>query len=358
MRKIIAAIITLMLATSVGGFVFLSGNTEKVDLSKGAIKAYTILSKKCASGNDAACEQLKIVEIALNLDFDGAIKKIKDLSESDDFFAAECHQVAHIIGRIAYVELGIKPVVDTMPGICRAGIIHGAQEEWSDDKQLDVLVRESRTLCKSLEEIGGSALDTCTHGIGHSFEHKLGDWVAAGKLCEDTLEGWKGAACLSGAVMSYIDIETEAGRLLDDKNLMNIYNKCDSFSPPGIVECSRSTGLAFMAATGNKVARSAEICEGGKTELIGDCMVGVGMQNGYVNAVTPQESAVICLTLPDSLQDPCLAGAALWIATNMMDLSASQKICATRPEGQGQYCKLIMSQVEAQSKSMEQLENR
>jgi hypothetical protein len=358
MRKFLAAIVPLALASLVGGYIVIGGNAEKVDLSKGAQRAYSLLSDKCARGNAAACDQMKIVEIALNLDFDGAIKMIKDRSEGDDFFAAECHQVAHIIGRIAYVELGIKPVVDTMPGICRAGIIHGAQEEWSDDKDLDVLVREARTLCASLEDIGGSALDTCTHGIGHSYEHELGDWVAAGKLCEETLEGWKGAACLSGAVMSYIDVETEAGRLADEGNLMNIYNKCDSFSPPGIIECSRSTGLAFMAGTGNNVSRSAEICKGGKSELVGDCMVGVGMQNGYVNAATPQGSVAACMTLPGSVQDPCLAGAALWIATNMMDVPASKQICATRPEGQGEFCKLIMSQVEAQSKSMELLENR
>ena len=353
-----AAIVPLALATLTGGYIIVGGNVEKVDLSKGAQKAYSQLSDKCTRGNQAACDQMKIVEIALNLDFDGAIKMIKDRSVGDDFFAAECHQVAHIIGRIAYVELGIKPVVDTMPGICRAGIIHGAQEEWSDDKELDVLVKEARTLCASLEEIGGSALDTCTHGIGHSYEHELGDWVAAGKLCEETLEGWKGAACLSGAVMSFIDIETETGRLADEENLMSIYNKCDSFTPPGIVECSRSTGLAFMAGTGNNVSQSADICNKGKSNLIGDCLVGVGMQNGYVNAATPQSSAAICMNLPGSSQDPCLAGAALWIATNMMDVEASKQICATSPKDQGKFCKLIMSQVEAQSKSMEQLENR
>lgn len=358
MRKFLVALVPLVLASLVGTFVIVSESSTKVELSKGAQNAYSLLSDKCTRGNSAACEQMKIVDVALKLDFDGAIQMIKDRSDGDDFFAAECHQVAHIIGRIAYVELGIKPVVDTMPGICRAGIIHGAQEEWSDDRELDELVREARTLCASLEEIGGSALDTCTHGIGHSFEHELGDWVAAGQLCEENLEGWKGAACLSGAVMSYIDIETEAGRLADKDSLMRIYDKCDSFSEPGIVECSRSSGLAFMAGTGNDVAGSAKICTSGKSALIGDCMVGVGLQNGYVNAAAPQGAVASCMNLDDSIKDPCLAGAALWIATNLMDVPASKQICAARPEGQGEFCKLIMSQVEQQSKSMEQLENR
>jgi len=358
MRKFLVALVPLVLASLIGTFVVISESSTKVELSKGAKNAYSLLSDKCSRGNSAACEQLKIVEMAMKLDFDGAIKMIKDRSVGDNFFAAECHQVAHIIGRIAYGELGIKPVVDTMPGICRAGIIHGAQEEWSDDKDLDELIREARTLCASLEEIGGSALDTCTHGIGHSFEHELGDWVAAGQLCEENLEGWIGAACVSGAVMYYFVIESEAGRLADKENLMRIYDKCDSFSEPGIVECSRSSGLAFMAGTRNDVARSAEICTGGKSALIGDCMVGVGMQNGYVNAASPQGAVTTCMNLPGSIQDPCLAGSALWIATNLMDVQASREICATRTEGDEKFCKLIMSQVGQQSKSMEQLENR
>lgn len=360
MRKILVAVVPLLLASLIGAFVMFGGlSSSKVSLSKGAQNAYELLAAKCERGNTAACDQLKIVEVARGLEFTKAIAMIEKRSENDAFFAAECHQVAHIIGRIAYNEMGIHDVVDTMPGICRAGVIHGAQEEWSDAKSLDDLTREARTLCSSLEAIGGSALDTCTHGIGHSFEHELGDWVGAGRLCEQNLEGWKAAACLSGAIMSFIDIESEAGRLANDENMLKIFDQCDSFSPEGVVECARSAGLAIMNGKKNDLAASATLCMAGKTEaLIGDCILGVGSENGYRNAATPENAATTCLTLPTVAQDPCLAGSALWIASNMMDVPAAEQICAARPGPLGRYCQEIMLQVQGVSESMRKLETR
>lgn len=370
MRRSVFAAVLLSVAVctaSLGAVIGLSGagvnpagwfGQQKVTLTAGAEHAYDLLADKCVRGNAASCEQLKIVDVARQLDFTAAIGMIKERSEGDDFFAGECHQVAHIIGRIAYAEFGIRRVVETMPGICRAGIIHGAQEEWSDDKSLGDMAEQARTLCDGLEQLGAAALVTCTHGIGHSFEHELGDWVTAAQLCEQHLSNWNAANCVSGAVMSFIDVETEAGRLRDDAALRSVYDRCDTFGPLGTLECARAAGLAIMAGKGYDVASSAQLCMAGKTALVEECMTGVGSENGYRNAADPMNAAKVCLTLPGSVQDPCLAGSAWWVSTNLMDADLAKRICAARPEGIGPACELIMSTADQQASSMRLLENR
>jgi hypothetical protein len=360
MRKVALAVIPLLASLLVAtGFYVVSNGSSKVELTAGAQRAYDLLAGKCQRGNEAACEQLKITEVARGLEFDQAIAMIEQQMVGDAFFEAECHQVAHIIGRIAYTQMGIAKVVDTMPGICRAGLIHGAQEEWADDKELDILTEEARTLCNSLEELGGAALDTCTHGIGHTFEHELQDWVGAGKLCEQTLEGWKAAACLSGAVMSFVDIETENGRLRDNASLLQLFNRCDEFSEQGVVECSRAAGLAMMRGKVNDIPVSSQLCAlGERPDMVSNCVLGVGMETGYLNATNPPKAIEDCMVLANDAQDPCLAGAALWIATNQMDTAAATAICDGRPAGRRQYCDTIMEQVQRQSDSMSRLEQR
>jgi hypothetical protein len=360
MRKILLAVVPLVVSVMVAGvFYAVSGGSSKVELTAGAQRAYDILAGKCARGNTAACDQLKIAEVARELEFDRAIEMIQQRMVGDAFFEAECHQVAHIIGRIAYRQIGISDVVDSMPGICRAGLIHGAQEEWADDKELNVLIAEARTLCNSLEKLGGAALDTCTHGIGHTFEHELQDWVAAAKLCEENLEGWKAAACLSGAIMSYVDFETENGRLRDDASLLGLFNRCDEFTEQGVVECARAAGLAMMRGKINDIPVSSSLCaQGERRDLAENCMVGVGMETGYLHAPNPPQAIVVCNALAADSVDPCLAGAALWIATNQMDVQAATTICSAQPEGRRKYCDIIMEQVQRQSDSMTQLEQR
>jgi hypothetical protein len=159
--------------------------------------------------------------------------------------------------------------------------------------------------------------------------------------------------------MSFVDIEAENNRLRDDESLMSLFNRCDEFSEQGVIECSRAAGLAMMRGMMNDIALSAELCaRGERPDMVANCLVGVGSETGYLNAPNPSGAIRECLMLGEIESDPCLAGAALWIATNQMNVTTATTICDSRPQGRGEYCRSIMEMVQRQSDSMTKLEQR
>lgn len=350
MRRTALAVASFLLGTSVVALPQLLRH-EALPLSKDAVKAVALLGANCQDGVDEACEQLKIVERARTGDIAGAIDQLASKASESVRFEAECHQGAHIIGKLALHSLGINEVMTSLPGICRAGIIHGAQEEWATVSSLGEIIEGAPALCSGLDR--GHAYDTCVHGIGHTFLYELDDWVLASKLCAKTLPVRESYDCISGAVMSYSDIAQTEGELQDRTSLSDQLQKCLSLAGEGPGVCAHALGIAVFRGLGFDGVASFTVCgTTGNTLVAEKCNFGVGNEVAYRDAGDPARIQEICRQ--SDLIDPCAAGAAFWTATNLHDLDSASSLCT--PHRDEPYCSRTLQEMQAASESLQNLE--
>lgn len=358
----LTAVVVLGAAASlIGAYGLSQGWTTGggVQVSQGAAKALSAIASACEDGNTTACQEMQAASVASQGDINEAVRMIEAASAQDPVYAAQCHQVAHYIGRLVYYQLGVSQALATMPGICRGGVLHGAQEEWSDDKSLEEIVNEAPDLCQDLVPLGSGAADTCHHGIGHVLEYEHGQWQPAAQTCVETLGNAGGGACLAGAVMSWVDKNNWDGTLGTPEQQATLLNDCLAFTGPGFYACGQSAGYAMMHAANWDAKAAGNGCALAREEkLAGECAVGLGLEVGYLAAGAPLESVESCNSLDqDNLHDPCLAGAALRVIQNVMDVDLATRICESQG-GIGPFCQRILDDAAQISGSMAQLEER
>jgi hypothetical protein len=330
--------------------------TDNKTQSPGIDRALFQLSKKCNNDNLIACEQLIIVKKARSGDFVSAINELKTKSLDDLRFQAECHQGAHIIGKLAYHWSGIKKVIETMPGICRAGIIHGAQEEWSEQENINIIIDQSRTLCSNLENSEQVNL-TCIHGIGHSFQYSLGDLHKAGKLCEANFVPKVALECISGSVMSYTDLEQERGNLSDSESLARALAKCGLFSITGEQGCAQAFGVAILRGLAYESNTALEVCNTQKSHMAENCAIGVGNEAAYRWAGNLDDIIYNCTSSDLRIFDSCVAGAAYWTASNLYNKKLAILLCSSIPDGHRSRCDEILNKIAINGSSLKNWED-
>lgn len=114
------------------------------------------------------CLQEAIVQRFEERDLKSAFRLFIDLAARDHLLAAECHSIAHTLGRAAYQSSGGTPSFESMPELeyCNHGFYHGFLESTLWDGYPASRVRD---LCDSLKghSRNNEILYSCLIGFGH-----------------------------------------------------------------------------------------------------------------------------------------------------------------------------------------------
>ncbi len=139
----------------------------------------------------------------------------------------DCHQPAHIIGRVAYEEFGMNAFSGGSPA-CHSGYYHGAMEGLLKARGVADLPATVSEAC-SLFDTDFSKF-SCLHGVGHGvLAYKNYDLPAALKLCRELSTGYDQTSCYGGIFMENIVQGQGLGAVPDHKT--NWVNQTDPQFP-------------------------------------------------------------------------------------------------------------------------------
>lgn len=124
------------------------------------------------------------------------------VADSDGGSTVDCHQPAHIIGRVGFDIYG--PVVfKDGSALCHSGFYHGAMEGFIKQNGVDNLAADISALCRSFDTAFGDF--QCNHGVGHGvLAYESYDLPKALGLCQKLESEHGRSACYGGAFMENI----------------------------------------------------------------------------------------------------------------------------------------------------------
>ena len=269
-----------------------------------------------------------------------AFAELKGQYEKVPYVKAQCHQLAHVIGRAALDRY--KELADAFgqgDHFCWAGYHHGALEEYSANKGFDYIIRNANQVCKKLADEEKFSFNhyNCVHGLGHGFmEVQQGELFSALRSCDSIKNDWERESCYGGVFMQNI---MEAEKYPDRppkflKTDQPMY-PCTAVDRQYKGQCYlMQTSYALKVLNGNFTAVFTA-CDGlSDTSYKATCYQSLGRDASGRSVSDVEQTKTACL-LGVSLeaQINCVIGAAKDFISYFHSDQQVKELCAALPEG-------------------------
>ena len=221
----------------------------------------------------------------------------------------DCHQRAHVMGRIAYELFG--SLAFSLSGHeCHAGGYHGATEAFFRDRGTTSLRSDVAVVCG--DSLNGFFRHQCVHGIGHGLmawtSYELFDAL---ELCEVLELEVDQHSCYSGVFM-----ENVVGGLSGVMGHFTEFLSEDPHFPCNVVE-ERHVAHCYYFQTSRAVqlfngdfSGVAKTCEEAPPAAQRLCFLSMGRDVGGVSRDQPQKAIGLCATVQGRANRiDCLEGA-------------------------------------------------
>jgi len=132
----------------------------------------------------------------------GPHNAVELLFETTSHVTVDCHQRAHVVGRMSYDIFGAA-AFSLASHECQAGAFHGAMEALIRDRGIGTLASDVATLCGAMQ--GKFFRHQCVHGVGHGLlawtTYELPDALEVCDTLQTVLDRY---SCYSGAFMENV----------------------------------------------------------------------------------------------------------------------------------------------------------
>ncbi len=355
MRRLLASGVAFVLASAVALFALWPADGGAPELPEELTGWNQTLSLMCSDGDQVACTQLRAVKLALAGDIAAAAERIHDDAIASDAYRARCHDVSHVVGRIATEVLGIEKTLSTASGGCGGGLLHGAEEQWGYSRTVEEIEQGGAEMCDLLRPLNPTAVDGCAHAIGHALYNALSDPFDAADRCPGIFPDGLRETCAEGAVMAHVD---QLDGPLSRAELSDAYAQCPTLQGYAANLCMVALGRTLVRSLDKDVAVSMQFCLDEAGPLGMHCAMGVGHEAAYQLNPQPERMAQQCLAIGGPLLDGCLAGGAKLIGIDFLRPEVSQEICDLNPSGPGALCREVLDIVQRNSAGLRELETR
>ena len=278
---------------------------------------YTYQSVLCADKTDTNdkfnCERDYYKGLVDKYGVPAAFADLKKRYQSDPFTVAQCHPLAHVIGREATV---FYPTVSDAythgDSFCWSGYYHGVMEGIIAKIGYSALPAKMNTICSDLPGAKSYSFDyyNCVHGLGHGIMELGSDDVFSSlQTCDNLTGAWEKESCYGGVFMENIIAHDRGVDVPDLKPSQPLY------------PC---TGVAAQYKNACYLMQTSYVLEqnhGNFPEMFADCAAvaepyrDICNQSGgrdatsYANHVSKQAYAT-CMLAPDTTaQHNCMIGA-------------------------------------------------
>ena len=297
------------------------------------------------------------------------------LYEDQSLTGRDCHDPAHVAGRIAYETFG-PAAATVVVHECQAGLQHGVIEALFAERGTAHLSQDIADVC------GASAnafiRHQCLHGIGHG----LMAWTSyeiheALELCDHSLTGVDKPSCYSGVFMENVvgGSSGAMGHITEYLKPDDPHFPCDAIAEDYVAHCYfyqtthmikvfggdypkialacleapnfnaqwlcySSYGRDVHAFVDGDAERSIELCGHAPAgDLRKSCLSGA-VQNGFWDPGGASESIAFCALLEDDPdgQDGCYEIIIDRAPQVISDTTALRDFCTQLPESRQQHC--------------------
>ena len=174
-----------------------------------------------ANAQNFDCYQAYYTKLTTTVSIAAAFDDLKARYNTDDYARAQCHPIAHVIGRAASTMYS-TPGEAYLHGdsFCWSGYYHGVLEGIVGKIGLKNLPTQIDAICADIKAKGGYSFDyyNCVHGLGHGIMAITNDELFDSlDLCDKLTGSWEQLSCGSGVYMENI--------IVDGKNHITKYLK-------------------------------------------------------------------------------------------------------------------------------------
>ena len=264
----------------------------------------------------------------------------KLLSESE---TKDCHQQAHIIGRVAYAIYKANTFTQ-METACHSGFMHGAMEAFLQEKGTADIAHNVTDLCNTFTTTFSRF--ECLHGAGHGImAYEDYDLPATLSICKSLPNEWDQSSCYGGAFMENVMVsigggvkpEHETKWLSSDPQF-----PCDSVDPDFAVQqsCYLMQTSRMLDLTNQSFEKVATLCRSARADLISTCFQSYGRDAAGRMVRDPKATADICKQWAgDNIHD-CIRGALYSIAEFWAerDTTNPHEFCEQFDTNNATYC--------------------
>ncbi len=187
------------------------------------------------------------------------------------------HDLAHVIGQLAYVQEGSKgfAVCDSAFGF---GCYHGLMEVFIKKEGMSA-IEKGRSACEALGLPGQVA--SCLHGLGHGIMGSLGEVNKSITQCENFPQNER-QYCFDGSFMEYY-----TGIMKNsEKNLKADFSKpwdfCLTVAKEAQGQCVRNAAFFLLYSGPNTFPQTAEACNKLQSDLKFNCLQSGGLYSAQV----------------------------------------------------------------------------
>jgi hypothetical protein len=235
--------------------------------------------------NDYSCYQERYQELVDNSGVQAAFADLKDQFDKEPFVKANCHQMAHVIGRAA-ANLYSDDVSTTYTqgdDFCGSGYYHGAMETIVANIGPENILNEADSICAELRDEENQSLNyrNCTHGLGHGFMGLYQNEVFKSlDACDALSDEFGRNYCAGGVFMENVLDEnnpsTPSKYLKADEPLY----PCDEVKTEYKHMCYVKQAGYALEKNNDNFAKVFELCGKVEEDFRSSCYVGLGDQVG------------------------------------------------------------------------------
>lgn len=236
------------------------------------------------------------------------------LSDAGGGSSLDCHQQAHLLGRIAYEVYG-GYVFTQGNELCHSGYYHGAMEAFLKEKGTVHIADDMKTLCSSFPTTFGQY--ECYHGVGHGvMAYEDYDLPKALATCKKLPDDFSKNSCFGGAFMENILVANGQGAIpghTTDWVNNDPHFPCTYFASDEALQkaCYNMQTSRMLMLYGNNFDRVREECIKVQGPMKTTCFRSIGRDAAGVVLRDPIKIVHICKRndVPDALVSECVIGA-------------------------------------------------
>lgn len=232
--------------------------------------------------------------------------------DTDGGSKVDCHQEAHLIGRIAYEIFGGLTFKDINYG-CHSGYLHGAMEAFISENGGDNLPKKVEKLCKGFKT--EFSIFECLHGIGHGFMAYLDYDIPEGlDLCKQLIDTFSKRSCFGGIFME--NILVAEGKGASPGHLTSWVNQdphfpCKAVDQDELIqfECYQMQTSRMLHLFNYDFLPITRECLAAPDNMVSVCFKSMGRDIAGQTLRDPDKISKLCQDSPKKYFRNCLSGA-------------------------------------------------
>jgi hypothetical protein len=266
------------------------------------------LDCSAAPSNDYPCIQQRYQDLVRNLGVEAAFAELQGEMATNNFISSHCHQISHVIGRVAADIYGDIPnTYSHGNSFCGSGYYHGALETIVAKIGPDRIFEEIDSLCADLGEHPEHSLFhyNCAHGLGHGFmgiqENDIFDSL---ETCDALSDSWERERCYGGVFMENVITKDEREHPSKYLKAASPLYPCDAIESRYKNECYQRQTSYALQTQGNDFVRVFDLCRRVEDGFSSPCYQGLGWDASVQSLKQTDNNAAI----NQSTKDLCMLG--------------------------------------------------